>query len=92
MVAAQTQGAGESNGARKKRKKESQGSDHSRFGHGSARETTVAVLLPDLTTGNIEYDITAYERKEVSHISTSADGRYFYSVSKGKEGHESVLM
>ena len=80
---AQAQGAAESNGARKKRKKESQGQTIAGLGMVLLGTSSGRIVAWDLTTGNIEYDITAYERKEVSHISTSADGRYFYSVSKG---------
>ena len=41
------------------------------------------IVIWDLTTGKLMYDLVAYEHKEVSHITTTVDGRYFYSVSKG---------
>merc|ERR1712023_521005 len=41
------------------------------------------VIIWDLTTGELVYDVKAYDHKEVSSISTSTDGRYFYTVSKG---------
>lgn len=79
----QARGGEGSNGAKKKRKKESYEQTKAGLGMVLLGTSNGRIVVWDLTTGDVEYDITAYEHKEVSHISTSAEGRYFYSVSKG---------